>query len=154
MTMLIVLEGERRSGKSTLATLLSRVMNAEVIHCTSKTPNTYSFFSEIIKASYQRNIICDRFCYGQFAYQDEDERNLDLRLLHKLELEMLSAGTSVIYVQCSPEEIERRILETGRDSANGVYFKSPKEVIKGFDEIFKISMLPIIKYDSQTGRVL
>ena len=57
--MLIVLEGCDGSGKSTLARSLSRLLDAEIIHCSSTTPNTKEFFEEIIEASRTRNIIAD-----------------------------------------------------------------------------------------------
>lgn len=147
--MLIIIEGERRSGKSTLARILSSTIpDAKVIHCTSETPNDFRFFCDIIKASQNRNIICDRFCYGQFAYQDEIERNLTLDSLHRLEVLMLDSQVSIVYCDCSPDTVRKRMLLTGKDSCNGVYRRTPEQVISGFRSILDKSILPVVKYNT------
>lgn len=149
--MLIVLEGERRSGKSTIANILKKAMpHAMVIHCTQSTPNDFNFFSEIIRASYNKTIICDRFCYAQFAYQDEADRKLSKEMLHKLEIKMLDAGTSIIYVKADPYTIVRRIEATGKDSYIGD--KSVADVCEAFDKIFKESLLPVQVYNTATNK--
>lgn len=112
--MLIVLEGCDGSGKSTVARHLQSVMpDAEVIHCTRETPNNWDFFNSIIEASKSRNIIADRFCYGQFVYQSAEERRLTPKQLMDLEIAMMEAGARVIHVAASVDEIENRLLFRG-----------------------------------------
>ena len=108
--MLIVLEGCDGSGKTTVAKNLKNILpDAEIIHCTKETPNDYHFFYELICAGDTRNIIADRFCYGQFVYQDKNHRNLDDNELMLLEIEMISRGAKVIHVAASIEEITERL---------------------------------------------
>ena len=108
--MLIVLEGCDGSGKTTIANNLKAIMpDAEIIHCTTETPNDFDFFSSIIEASKERNIIADRFCYGQFVYQDPSERKLIPQQLIALEVEMLSAGAKVLHVTAPVNTINRRL---------------------------------------------
>lgn len=108
--MLIVLEGCDGSGKSTIANNLKNLMpDAEVIHCTASTPNDMKFFTDIIKAADCRNIIADRFCYGQFIYQKEHERKLSRRDLTDLEVLMLEHGVKVVHVTAPVRTIEDRL---------------------------------------------
>jgi thymidylate kinase len=109
--MLIVLEGCDGSGKTTVANQLKNVIpDAEIIHCTRITENTFDFFLRIIESSKTRNIIADRFCYGQFVYQDSSERSLTLQQLHRLEIQMVKTGARVIHVSASSSEINTRLM--------------------------------------------
>lgn len=108
--MLFVLEGCDGSGKSTVANNLKNILpGAEVIHCTTDTPNDYEFFKDLIEAGKSRNIIADRFCYGQFVYQEPDERHLTDVQLVALEILMLENNASVIHVAASVDELESRL---------------------------------------------
>lgn len=139
--MLVVLEGCDGTGKSTLAEFLAKVMNAEVIHCTSSTPNDYGFFWGIIEASRQRNIIADRFCYGQFVYQKKEDRNLKKSSLYSLELSMLDAGAKVILVTAPQDVVEARLAARGETTHLPV-----KELLGRFEDIMSESILPVIRY--------
>ena len=107
--MLIVLEGCDGVGKTTIARNLAKLMDARIIHCTASTPNDYKFFKSIIDASKYQNIIADRFCYGQFVYQEEWERKLTQAELTQLELDMIEVGAKVIHVHAPVHEVERRL---------------------------------------------
>ena len=112
--MLFVLEGCDGSGKTTVARHLRNILpNAEIVHCTTDTPNDYEFFMKLIEAGRNRNIIADRFCYGQFVYQTPEERNLNESYLTNLETKLLDSGAKVIYVAASVEEIESRLAFRG-----------------------------------------
>lgn len=112
--MLIVLEGCDGSGKSTVARHLQNILpDAEIVHCTRNTPNNWSFFTHLIEAAKTRNIIADRFCYGQFVYQTEAERKLTHDQLLNLEIRMLKSGARVIHVAAPVDEIEDRLAFRG-----------------------------------------
>lgn len=131
--MLIVLEGCDGSGKSTLARNLAKVLDAEIIHCTSTTPNDEKFFEGIIEASKTRNIIADRFCYGQFVYQKEKDRPLgSFQNLYRLEIKMLKVGARVVYVEAPIEEIEKRLKDRGEKVINGL---TVAEVMTRFEDV-------------------
>ena len=119
--MLFVLEGCDGSGKSTVARhIKSIVPNAEIIHCTAETPNDFKFFAELILAAKDRNIIADRFCYGQFVYQSKAERHLSYEELIALETLMLREGAKVIHVTASVDEIENRLMLRGEKTRMSV----------------------------------
>lgn len=151
--MLIVLEGCDGCGKSTLAETLEKVMGAEIIHCSQYTPNNYDFFHSIIEASKTKNIIADRFMYGQFVYQEEQDRPLShvhiyqggksaLNNLHDLEIELLAAGGKVVHVVAPVEEIKDRLQERGEIVINGI---SVEDVVARYRGTFKNSILPIVE---------
>ena len=108
--MLIVLEGCDGSGKTTIANNLKAIMpNAEIIHCTTETPNDFEFFKALITASAHRDIIADRFCYGQFVYQSPEERKLTPEALYALEVGMIGVGAKVIHVTAPVSTIKERL---------------------------------------------
>lgn len=150
--MLIVLEGCDGTGKTTLAKQLATLLNAEIIHCSTKTTNDFEFFANIIEASRQRNIIADRFCYGQFVYQEEKDRPLESlnrasknRMLYVLETMMLRAGTKVILVKATPEVIRKRLEARGETLINGL---TVEEVSQKFETVKNESMLTWLEYST------
>jgi thymidylate kinase len=156
--MLIVLEGCDGTGKTTLANSLAAIMNAEVIHCSQYTPNDYFFFHQIIEASKTKNIVADRFMYGQFIYQEEEDRHLSgigmderyrssLEHLHILEAELLAAGGKLVHVTAPDDEIKERLAARNELLINGL---TVEDVQARFRGTFKLSMLPIVTWN--TGR--
>lgn len=148
--MLYILEGCDGSGKTTLAEFLSKVLDAEVIHCSQHTPNSDKFFRDIVEASKTRNIIADRFCYGQFVYQEEKDRPLAtpylvpaLVALYHLETVLLGAGAKVIYVTAPTEVIKQRLAERNESLIAGL---TVEEVQSRYNAIRGLSLLPWVEY--------
>lgn len=154
--MLIILEGCDATGKTTLANLLKPVLGAEIVHCTTQTPNTYGFFSNLIYASREKNIIVDRFCYSQFAYQEEDNRPLAMYKLHPideperyvedswealryLEMEMLRSDVKLIYVTADVNTLYERLNERG-ETVNIC------EILQGYNDLWKKTLIQPIWY--------
>lgn len=136
--MLIILEGPDGAGKSTIARRLARILNAKIIHCTKDTPNSYDYFKSILLAAEHKNIIADRFCYGQFVYQSEEERRLTLEQLYKLESWFLHFDAKVIYVTASENTITNRLQKRGEEPMLPV-----SEMIHRFDEVMGKSTLQV-----------
>lgn len=145
--MLFVLEGCDGSGKTTVARHIKNILpDAEIIHCTTDTPNDWEFFSRIIEAGKTRHIIADRFCYGQFVYQSPEERKLSGRSLRNLEIDMMASGARVIHVTASVEEIEDRLAFRGEKTTLPV-----REICDRYLELFENKTL-IKPYLWWTGR--
>lgn len=136
--MLIILEGADGVGKSTIAKRLARILNARIIHCTKDTPNDLAYFRSILYASEEQHIIADRFCYGQFVYQSEEERKLTQDELYRLEADMLNMGAKVVYVTASEKTIEARL-----NKRNEIPMYPVKELLERFDTVMKQSTLQI-----------
>ena len=145
--MLVVLEGCDGTGKTTLANTLAAIMNAEVIHCTKETPNDYQFFHGIIEASKTRNIIADRFMYGQFVYQEKKDRALTKKERYLLETEILAAGGSVVLVTAPEKEIEKRLRLRGETLINGLEID---EVLNKFERLSEESILNFVVYSTSS----
>lgn len=144
--MLIVLEGCDGSGKTTLANKLAAILDAEIIHCTTDTPNDYSFFSQIIGMAEEHNIIADRFCYGQFVYQEPEERRLDSVDLYHLELYMMKSNAKVVFVDCNEDTLSKRL-----NSREEIPMRPIPELQRRYAEVFANSLLSIIVAD--TGKL-
>lgn len=144
--MLIILEGCDGAGKTTLAKLLQNtISNSNIIHCNRETPNDLQFFESIVQESYSRTIIADRFCYGQFVYQEPEDRPLSYEDgvnmwdnpyagLHKLETHMLNADVKLIYVYANLEDIQRRL--SARNESVPVH-----TILKKYEELWTKTLL-------------
>lgn len=150
--MLVVLEGCDGAGKTELATFLSKVLKADIIHCSTHTPNDITFFKDIIEVSKgERNVIADRFCYGQFIYQEPDERPLESyrctaeENLYVLEALMLANKAKMIYVTAPADVIKSRLRARGEELINGL---TVEEVLNRYDDVIHKSMLPWIVYNT------
>lgn len=150
--MLIVLEGCDGTGKTTLAKLLQTCYNMEYIHCTAETPNNYEFFADIIKRSANTDIVCDRFFWGQFVYQKEEERHLtkdELFSLYTL-MNVVSKRNRIILVEADPFTVRYR-LDCRQENTD----KSILDIMQGFRSIANESCadVPVYRYNTSTGEI-
>ena len=153
--MLIILEGCDGVGKTTLAKQLSKLLDAKIIHCSSTTPNTYEYFVSIIKAAETTNIIADRFCYGQFVYQNEYDRPMgnngpSLDELHRLEICMAKYPVKIIHVKADPEVVKERLALRKETVINNL---TVDDVIAGFEAIKGLSSLEWLEYNTTGGAI-
>ena len=149
--MLYILEGCDGAGKSTLATQLQKLLDAEVIHCSQMTPNDLDFFSSIAQAAREKNIIADRFCYGQFIYQEELDRPLadrngdSLHNLHELEAQMLDCGVKVVYVTAPADVLRERLELRGERLINKLDVET---ILARYKALERMSILPWIEWNT------
>lgn len=147
--MLIVLEGVDGVGKTTLATLLSKTMNAGIIHATRETPNNWGWFSEIMDLARDHNIIADRFFWGQFVYQEPEERKLSWEQLHELEHRLEQEGGKLIYVVAEKQDILTRLGKRAE------VLSLPLDTLIGrYAGVMSLASCPVIIYNTSTGEVL
>lgn len=149
--MLIVLEGCDGSGKSTLVDLLKSLSyepeNVEVIHATRETPNDMEWFMSIMDQAKDRNIIMDRAFWGQFVYQNPNERKLSFNDLSKLERRLADEGGKLIYVY-SPERVITRRLR----NRNEIPSLPVKSLLRKYKTMCKFAHCPVIWYNSHSGK--
>lgn len=146
--MLIVLEGVDGAGKTTLANILSKTMNAGIIHATRETPNNWEWFSEIMDLARDRNIIADRFFWGQFVYQNPDERKLTPEQLHELEHRLEQEGGRMVYVTAEGSDILTRL------GARAEVLSLPLSTLKArYSVRVAAADCPVIVYNTSTGEV-
>ena len=161
--MLIILEGCDGVGKTTLANMLKSTLDdAEIIHCNVDTPNDYDFFKRIVQAAGKKNIIADRFCYGQFVYNEEEDRPLSYDAgdiydnpyhgLHKLETYMIDLPYSVklIYVYTDPETACQRVIDRDGDEFEEVgghtMLDTIKAIMHSYEHLWTKTLLQPIYY--------
>lgn len=146
--MLIVLEGIDGVGKTTLANLLSKTYDAGIIHATRETPNDWAWFNELMDLAKDRNIIMDRSFWGQFVYQDPEERKLSWEQLHELEHRLYQEGGRIIYVTANTSDIIERLK--GRAET----LSRPLDLLKErYEAVILLSECPVIIYNTSTGEV-
>ena len=146
--MLIVLEGIDGVGKTTLANLLSKTYDAGIIHATRETPNDWAWFNELMDLAKDRNIIMDRSFWGQFVYQEPDERKLSWEQLHELEHRLYQEGGRIIYVTANTSDILERLK--GRAET----LSRPLDLLKErYEAVILLSECPVIIYNTSTGEV-
>lgn len=141
--MLIVLEGVDGSGKTTLANFLSRILEAEVIHATRETPNDWKWFTDIMNAAKYRNIIADRFFWGQFVYQEREERHIDEYQRGLLEHKLARTGGKLIYVTAKPSDIAKRL-----DARRELLTKPLEDLMSAYERLTLTSVCPVIQYNT------
>lgn len=146
--MMIVLEGIDGVGKTTLANLLSKSLNAGIIHATRETPNDWAWFNELMDLAKDRNIIMDRSFWGQFAYQDPEDRKLTWEQLHELEHRLEQEGGKLIYVTADPVDIMTRL------GARAEKLSLPlDELKKRYQAVIMLAECEIVIYNTSTGEV-
>lgn len=149
--MLIVLEGCDGSGKSTLAELLAKLLphtlnDPQIIHATRETPNDMEWFNHIMDEARHRDIIMDRAFWGQFVYQNPNERHLCFNDLSILERRLAEEGGKLIYVYAPDRIINRRLHRRNESTLLPV-----KSILRKYRTLCKFSRCPVILYNSHTG---
>ena len=146
--MMIVLEGIDGVGKTTMANLLSKTYDAGIIHATRDTPNDWAWFNELMDLAKNHNIIMDRSFWGQFVYQDPEERKLNWEQLHELEHRLDQEGGKIIYVTATNEAIQSRL------GARAETLSRPLDLLKErYEAVILLSECPVIIYNTSTGEV-
>lgn len=148
MALKIIVEGCDGTGKSTyIRKLKSLYPSAQVIHCTRTTPNTYQWFSRLLKDD--NDYIFDRFHVGQFIYQNEDERRergwMTIHQLHKLERLMNRRGAYIVYVTAPIDTI---LYNCQRDEFDSHYtWDYIKYLTDLYDDfMYRVSQVAVIPY--------
>lgn len=146
--MIIVLEGVDGAGKTTLANILAKTYNAGIIHATRETPNNWAWFNELMDVARDRNVIMDRSFWGQFVYQDPEERKLSWEQLHELEHRLEQEDGKLIYVTADDEDILKRLSDRAEDLSR------PLKTLKArYETVILSAECQVIIYNTSTGEV-
>ena len=111
--MNIVIEGCDGTGKTTLAKFLAESLGLYYWH--ESTPRSFGEYESMLKSG---GVVFDRFCFGQFVYNEPQDRKMNLEGLKALVKDVFPAtNTLLIYVDCSTEEIIKRLIARGEGSS-------------------------------------
>ena len=146
--MMIVLEGVDGVGKTTLANLLSKTYNAGIIHATRETPNDWAWFNELMDLSKDHNVIMDRSFWGQFVYQDPEERKLSWEQLHELEHRLEQENGKLIYVTAHEEDLLARLSMRSETLS-----KPLDHLLERYKVCIWAAHCSVITYNTSTGEV-
>lgn len=112
--MNIVIEGCDGTGKSTLAKFLAERFGLYYWH--ESAPRSFDEYCQMLKSG---GVVFDRFCYGQFVYNEPQDRKMNEQALHKLVTEVFpETGTLLLYIDCSTDEIIKRLIDRGEGDSS------------------------------------
>ena len=107
--MNIVIEGCDGSGKTAIAKYLCEHLGMYYWHESS--PRALEEYKQMLSSG---GVIFDRFCFGQFVYNPEEQRKLSPEELKHLVQDIFpQTHTLLVYVNCPTEVIIKRLLERG-----------------------------------------
>lgn len=140
--MLIVVEGIDAVGKDTFIDSILRPLfkGAEILH--HSIPYGKETYIDIMKqCQYEcsRTIIANRFMYGQFAYQQPDERKMTIEDLHECEKFSVYADMRVFWLRADMETIYTR--QHKRTAEKPLCVREILRISEGFNDIFNQSTL-------------
>lgn len=150
--MIIILEGENKTGKSTLAKKLVNDFNFTYVKCSQPEKDPYIEYQEKLRQGYD-DIVFDRFWLGEHVYgklyrgksklNEEQDRNIQLK--------MMALNSILIYCYDTEKNIAKRFKQEGEEFAN-------IDKIKDTLNLFKNNLLnvniPIFKHKMKTDRDL
>ena len=115
--MNIVIEGCDGSGKTAIANLLAKQLGLNYWH--ESAPRTYQEYCQMLEFG---GTVFDRFCFGQFVYNQPDERKMTENELQMLIHEIFpKTNTLLIYVNCPTDVIIDRLIARGEGSTEVKY---------------------------------
>lgn len=149
--MIIILEGENKTGKTTLAKYISDCYDFDVIKCSQPKGDPYVEYMKILKSIEKsgRNTVIDRFVYGEFVYGPlyRGKSSLTKTQLRNIELKALSLNAHLIYCHDTPANIEARFEAEGEEFAKPQLIKKTLEL---FDGVIHDAILPKTYHQMQT----
>lgn len=110
--MNIVIEGCDGTGKSTLAKFLAETFGLYYWH--ESAPRSFDEYCQMLKSG---GVVFDRFCLGQFVYNEPQDRRMNEEALKTLVQQVFpETKTLLLYVDCPTEEIIKRLIARGEGS--------------------------------------
>lgn len=149
--MIIILEGENKTGKSTIAKYISKKYHFRYWKCSQPEGDPYVEYMSILKniEKVGGNWVLDRFLWGEQVYGPiyRGKSQIDDQQFRNIELKALALGAEVIYCYDRIENIARRFKADNEDWANE---KNIKKTLLLYDKVVRKSILPITLHRMKT----
>lgn len=142
--MILILEGENKTGKSTIARYICDHYDFDYIKCSQPKGDPYVEYMEILKKIERsgRNTVLDRFLYGEFVYGPiyRGKSGLSETQKRNIELKALSLNAHVIYCSDDPKNIAKRFKEEKEEFASEKLIKRTLEL---FSQVISEAIIPV-----------
>lgn len=150
--MNIVIEGCDGTGKTTLAKHLCERLGLYYWH--ESNPRNLEEYTSMLSSG---GVVFDRFCFGQFVYNTEQERKLSLEELKYLVNDVFAkTHTLFIYVDLSTDNIIARLNDRGEiaDGHRADAVKWVKNIRGTYRELFDKTKVKYIEINGGDSNVL
>lgn len=144
--MVIVCEGENRTGKSTLAKKLVSEHGFTLVKCSApkKGADVYVEYMKKLK-KIKGNVVFDRFAYGELVYGPiyRGYSQLDKKKLRDIELTLMEHDAILIYCFDTVKNIARRFVE---DNETFAKVELIPKTLKLFEKVVSKARIPVIRH--------
>lgn len=139
----IILEGENKTGKTTLAKEFQS-HGFDYIKCSQPKGDPYIEYMNILK-KIKKDTVIDRFAYGELVYGPlyRGESKLSNEQLRNIEMKVMALGGVLIYCTDNPKNIEKRFKQENEEFAD---VKKIKKTISLYNKIFDKVLLKKYKH--------
>lgn len=149
--MIIILEGENKTGKSTICNYIVDHYDFDYVKCSQPKGDPYVEYMEILRRIEKsgKNTVIDRFLYGEFVYGPiyRGKSLLTETQKRNIELKALSLNAHLIYCYDTVKNIKQRFLSEGEEFAKT---KLIGETLRRFDEVIHNAIIPTTFHQMKT----
>jgi len=142
--MIIILEGENKTGKTTLANYIKENFDFDYIKCSQPKGNPFDEYNNILDNIKEHTII-DRFHWGELVYGPiyRGKSGISESQFNELEKKIEDLGAIIIYCYDNANNIKKRFIEEKEEFATT---NNIEKVLKLYNEVYKISILNKYKH--------
>ena len=149
--MIIILEGENKCGKTTLANYLSKKLNAydfKYKKFNQPKGDPYIEYLSFLKRA-RGNYIIDRFHWGELVYGPiyRGKSQLSEKQFINIEMKLQALNTVVVYCHDKSKNIEKRFIE---DNERWARIELIGHVLDRYHGIQQKTILPVIQHQIKT----
>jgi len=150
---IIILEGENKTGKSTLAGLLHEKTGYQLYKSSQPVKPPYYEYMEMLDEIGEGNAIIDRFHIGELVYGPlyRGESKLSKKEFEEIEHRLLKLGTILIYCYDDASRLARRFRQEKEEFAST---NKIQKTLRLYNDVLRNTKLPIIKHKMESDNDL